>query len=562
MAYGRERKYQALFGGKQPYFAPDVEAKPIPIPVGGWDSISPISAMDPKFAVGIDNWVVRPGYIELRGGYNHWAQGLGTQPVETLMVYRAPTGSETMFACANNTVYNVSTYGVPSIGQSSRLNNRCQYVNFTPGGSVVSYLLFVNGQDNYTAYNGSAFSSPVITGISASSFINIAIHKRRLWFIPVNSTSAYYLATDAIAGAATQFDLAPLLNLGGYLMAMGTWTVDGGVGPDDMAVFVSSKGQCVIYKGTDPSNSNAWALVGVFDLPPPIGRRCLVKLGSDLGIITLQGLIPISQALPFDPSSVRSVSTTNRIQNSMLTSALLYNQQFGWEAKQFPGQSLLVLNIPQQANSTQVQYVMNTLTGAWFSFSGWNANTFEIFNNSLYFGGNSGQVALAYCGATDLASAIIADVKCAFNYFDDPGRIKNISMVKPLIICDGLITPTLSIDVDFADNSVSAPVTVVTPSGAVWDTSIWDTATWSTGASTVNNWLSVNAVGTALALRTKVNITTAAGGGSNTNANLFDYGVFDTMVFDGNGQIVQSGTGLLTLQINSFEAIMQFGGPI
>jgi hypothetical protein len=41
------------------------------------------------------------------------------------------------------------------------------------------------------------------------------------------------------------------------------------------------------------------------------------KIGSDVGIITQQGVIPLSRALPFDPSAQRSSAITARIQNAM-----------------------------------------------------------------------------------------------------------------------------------------------------------------------------------------------------------------------------------------------------
>ncbi len=327
-------------------------------------------------------------------------------------------------------------------------------------------------------------------------------------------------------------------------------------------MFITSKGQAIIYKGTDPTNANAWALVGVFDFPTPIGRRCFMRLGSDLLLITNQGVLPVSQLLPFDPSASRSVAVTNRIQNAMTDSARLYMSNFGWQLITFPQQYLIMLNIPQVEGRTQVQYVQNALTGAWTQFTGWNANCFEIYNESLFFGDNNGNVNLAYTGGLDLVSPILADVQCAYNYLDEPGRLKNANMIRPFLVADGTLTPTIQIDVDFLTAVVSAPVTILTPSGAVWDSSLWDSAAWSSGVVTVINWLSCNALGTALAIRMIVNL--AAGGASSSTAqnSVFDTAVFDTSIFDGNGSVVASGLGVPTLQINAFELSIEYGGPV
>lgn len=562
MAYTPNKRYAALFSGKTPYLEQDVETKVVPAPTGGWDAISPLAAMEPKYAVVLDNWVTRPGWVEIRGGFNAWVQGLSSgAPVESLLVYRPPNGVERLFAAVSTRIYECSSYGIATIALSGLQNARWQYVNFTPALSS-SYLLLVNGVDNYTAYDGTTWSNPSISGVSASQVIGINIHKRRVWFIRNQSTIVYFLATDAIAGAATGIDLGALMSMGGFVTAMATWTVDGGNGPDDLAVFITNKGQCIIYKGTDPNNANAWALVGVFDLPSAIGRRCFSKIGSELAIITLQGLLPISQALPFDPSSVRSVAFTNRIQNAMLMAAQNARDNFGWEVITFPGQSLILMNVPVTEGVLQHQYVMNALNGSWCRFIGWNANCMAVFNESLFFGGNDGSVNLAYAGALDLVSPIEADMKCAFNYFDQPGRVKNMSMLRPMLVADGVLTPTLSIDVDFGDISPAATVTIISPSGAVWDVSLWDGSLWAAGAAPVSNWLSVTGLGTALAIRMKVNIAGGSGGGSLQSQSVFDTGVFDTMVFDGNGVITKSGAGVPILQAQLFEAVLNYGGPI
>lgn len=565
MADYSQNKYSSDWGSKSGYLDKDVAIKIVPSPVGGWDALSPLAAMDPKYAAAITNWVPRTGWLELRGGFNTWCQGFSNgNAVNTLMVYRPKTGSNILFAAVGTEVWDVSNYGMPVISLSARTSSKFQYINFNPGLAGVNYLIAVNGSDTgFQTFNGATWNTINTSGgPSPETWAHINVFKRRIWLIPTNSTIAYYLGTDAISGTVTGFNLGSFMTKGGFLMAMGTWTIDGGNGPDDLAVFYSSEGQAIIYKGTDPDNANAWALVGVFDLPKPIGRRCLKRLGSDLMLITEVGVLPLSASLPYDPAATRTVAITNRIQNAMNIAVTSYQNNFGWEFISFPQQMLYILNIPQVENNTQVQYVQNALTGAWTQFTGWNANTFEIFNGSLYFGGNDGNVNLAYAGGLDVVSPIFADVKCAFNYLDEPGRLKNAGMIRPFLVADGTLTPTISIDVDFADALVSAPVTILTPSGALWDVSLWDQSTWSSGIITVINWLSCNALGTALAVRMVVNLV---GGGASSSAlqgSVFDTGVFDTAVFDGNGVTTRSGIGIPTLQIMSFELSIEYGGPV
>jgi hypothetical protein len=555
--------------GKFPLFQQEVDIKTITAPVGGWDAISPLSNMDSRYAVVLDNWVPRPGYIEIRGGYNNWAQGLSSSPVETLMTYRPQTsGEQALFAATGNSIWDVTQYGMPVEVLTGLLNARWQYINFTPAGAPTR-LCMVNGQDSYTTWDGTSWTNPTITGVDTTTLINIFNFKRRIWFIQENSMSAWFLDTDAIQGPATEFPLGSFCNKGGYLVAMGSWTLDGGNGPDDYAAFITSRGQIVIYRGTDPTSDALFIQVGVFNIPPPISRRCLARVGSDLYIITIEGLLPISQSLPFDPAASRSQALTMRIQNAMLQAAQNGLNLFGWQCLTFPQQSLLVMNVPVIENNTQYQYVMNTIGGPWTRFTGWNANCFEIFNESLYFGDNDGNVALAYTGPLDLISPINFDMQCAFNYFEQPSRVKNMTMVRPFLFADSTFTPTISINVDFGTDAQAAPVTVLETLGGIWDESVWgpaseDVAIWSSSAVAFAFWQSAQALGTALSVRMQVNL---AGAGSSINANtiiqsVFDTGVFDTMVFDGNGSVTASGEDIPMLQVNAFQAMVAYGSPV
>src|SRR5512138_96032 len=93
MAKYGQTKYSDSWGSKGSYFDKDVGVKIVPAPVGGWDALSPLAAMEPKYAASIVNWVAGRGWIEVRGGYNAWAQGLSTAPSKSLMCYRAPNAT-------------------------------------------------------------------------------------------------------------------------------------------------------------------------------------------------------------------------------------------------------------------------------------------------------------------------------------------------------------------------------------------------------------------------------------------------------------------------------------
>ena len=132
---------------KVPYLAPDVLTKVIPAPVEGWDAISPLAEMDPKRAPILQNWVPRPGYVELRAGFVPFSGG-GSTPVETLMVYRPAAGHQKMFAASSNTIYDVSAAGPSTSVFSGQANARWQYTNFASGGGV-HVIQAANASESY-----------------------------------------------------------------------------------------------------------------------------------------------------------------------------------------------------------------------------------------------------------------------------------------------------------------------------------------------------------------------------------------------------------------------------
>lgn len=543
---------------KSAFALPDVVTKGIPAPTDGWDAISPLADMDEKRAPILQNWVPRPGWVELRGGLFAYVQGLpGAGPVETLPVYRPAGGAQRMFAITNNAIYEVSNPAqATQVAGGSLLSNRWQWTNFTPPNGTPILFLCSQGADQAFEFNGTTWSNPSITGFpnswTTANIINVWAGKQRLWFVMANSTIAAFMPTGNITGAIAGYqDFGTLFSKGGFLVAIADWTIDGGEGPSSYMAFLSSEGQVALYQGIDPTNAASWMLVGVFSLPKPIGYRCLTQVGSDVYVITLQGLLPLSQALPYDPSADRSAAVTARIQNAMNLATQADFTNFGWEFITYPAQTLSILNVPDVTNQTSRQFVTNMLTGAWGYFTNWNFNTFALYNQALYGADNAGNIWQCYVGPSDGVAPIPADMQCAFNWFDEPGRLKKVTMIQPLLTSDGQITPNIAIDADFSSTAPSAQTQSIAP-GAAWDsaTAIWDTSLWGGGLVQVVSWLSAQAIGKALAIRMQVNVVPSGAG----STSVFDKATFDQSVFDGNG------TTNITLQVNAFNAIMELGG--
>lgn len=468
----------------------------VPPPVGGWDAVSALADMPADRAVVLDNLFPTTSDVRVRRGYKTHAANMGTSVVDSLMVYNGnTTATAKMFAATNGAIYDVSSSGAGSSAVTSLTNNRFQWVNFTTSGG--KFLWICNGADAPRHYNGSAWATPslTVTTFAASDIIHVNGHKNRLWFVFKDSTVAGYLATGAVAGTVTNFELGGLFTKGGHLVATATWTKDGGAGEDDFWVAISSRGQCAVYQGTDPASANTWALVGVFDLGPPIGRRCFTKVAGDLALICIDGVLPLSRALGQDRGAAAAIAITKNINNAMNEAAREYSDNFGWELTPYPKGTMALLNVPLQEGQSQHQYVMNTLTGAWCRFTGLDANCWAVFNDNLYFGGNDGRVYQADTTGVDLNIAISATGQTAYNYYKSRGQLKQWKMLQSLVTTDSDSRPSVGLSTDFKDNATVGTPSAASTVSALYETAVWDTDVYAVENRTTADWTSVAGLG-------------------------------------------------------------------
>lgn len=442
-------------------------------------------------AVDLQNFFPSPSRLDGRGGYTTWATGT-TGNVKTLANYNPMVGSNKLLGFTSSGVYNVSASGAVGASLLARTNGKHQWFDFSDGTS--NWLVALNGADKPFYYDGTtatavdAGTSPALIGITSSLLVSGFVFKGRIMFIPTQSLSFWYLPAGVVGGTLTEFDLGPEFPRGGYLVAGGTWTIDGGDGVDDLAVFVSSEGEVAVYRGTNPSSAAAWAKVGIYTFAKPIGRRCLAKYGADLTLLTEAGLFTLSSALP-SASVNDKFALSYKIEPTLTAAARLYSSVFGWETILYPQQSALIVNVPQTEDGVHVQFAMNTITKAWGPFLGWNAETFAIFNGELYFASGTGTVK-AWNGTADGSTEIVFYGKQAFSDFGYTGVEKSGFMFQPIFATTGSFAFLTDIDVDYQDQPITGTATFTVTSGAVWDVSLWDVGFWAPGLEVVKDWTS------------------------------------------------------------------------
>jgi hypothetical protein len=413
------------------------------------------------------------------------------------MEYDKPGAAAKLFAAATTQIWDASSAGAASSSLSSLTNGRWQHTMLSNAGN--HYLLCVNGADGLRYYNGTGWSTASLSGgITAASVIGIQTHQNRVWLIEENSLDIWYLGTGAVTGAAAQVLLSTQFRLGGKLMAMGSWTRDGGAGMDDLAAFVTSRGEVLIYQGTDPTSPTTWTKVGLFKIPPPIGRRCLIKLGGDIGVLTSDGLIMMSEVLAKSDAAQAFAAVTDKISGAFRTAFQSYGTLFGWQAIEYPSRGLLIINIPTAERSTAEQFVMNSKTGAWCRFTGLNAGVWGVKGTDIYFGRSDGKTSLFGDALDDDGTAVTVLCVQAFNAFNDPRR-KSFKRFRPQLHRPEGYAPLVDMLFEYDPDIPTYSPPTAANSGSPWDVSPWDTSAWDGESVSTFGWQTVNGAGVAAA---------------------------------------------------------------
>jgi len=473
-------------------------------PVGGWNTRDSLAEMDPRDAVELDNWFPRGGQMELRGGCQNWATGL-TGSVKSLFQYRSPSAAGKFYGVTDAGVYEISTTGAVGAVKKALSNGYVHGLTLTNSAGSTFYW-FANGTDDPVLFDGATWTSlngastPAITGVTTNLLVYPWLFKHRIFVIEKSSMNMYYLPIDSIAGVASKFPLGNLFRRGGSLNAGTSWTLDSGQGPDDLLAIITTEGELAVYKGTNPASASSWEIVGVWFVGKPLSRRCFFKLGGDVGVLVENGVFMLSQLLQSGEANF-SNALSKKIQPTISQKVnLLGPTTTGWEGCVYPQFDALIVNVPGG-----IQWVMNTVTQAWCSFSNWNALCFEVRDGVLFFGRSDGTVQQAWNGAitADNGADISTIVQTAWNYFGNRTMLKNLGVFRPLLAWNGSIAMNWGVGAEYEEiDMTSYYPRQGSNATAKWGSGVWGTSTWQATLLRYKKWLSaVHPPGYTLSLR-------------------------------------------------------------
>ena len=467
-------------------------ATSIPSPTGGWNARDSRDQMAPTDAVKLVNWIARAGYCETRKGSSVHGTALGGT-VESLIAFRGPATSK-LLACANGNIWNITTAGAGVSIKAGLANNLWNDTHHS--GKVI----MCNGANTPQVYDGTTIADIVVTGVTATTLWGLNNYKGRVFYWAQNSQSFWYAAANSYQGALTEFKLERIARRGGSLVQMVTWTLDAGDGVNDLAAFVMSTGEVLIYQGDDPGAATSWALSGSFSLGEPINIRAHARVSGTEIIITKDGYVDLGKAINGGRYTEES-AYSYKIIRAAKDAAVQYSAITGWGCLLYPAGNLFIVNIPISTTES-IQHVRDTTNGGWTQFAGWNIRSMAVHGDKLYFGDSTGVVYLADTGTNDNNVAIYTEAIPAFNPLGSRASKKQLTAAS---VVSSYLNPKNWVLDGLADFNLAtrSPLNTETISGAsAWDVATWDVDPW--GASTTEPqagpraWRNVRANGYAI----------------------------------------------------------------
>ena len=453
----------------------------LPAPVGGLDATSSLMQMRESRSILCENFFPQPDGLVLRDGYVNHVTGFAHAP-DRLHVYAATGGGESLWACTVDGIFDATAAG--AVGATVMALTAGGTVSTTIATGAGNYMMLVNGVDTLKKYDGATWTSVATFGATATSVYSYTeTYRQRLFLVKKNSLEIEYLAANSIAGIATNYPLGAIFRLGGYIVALATWTIDGGFGPEDNLAIITNKGEVAVFAGADPAT---WAQKGVYFIGRPMGGTPFYKYGGDLLVITENGIYPLSAAV--QSTSIDRVKTVSQdIRQTLVSAAASFSNNSGWQIISQPLGPFLLVNIP--SSPIRKQAIMHAQTGAWTFYSGWDALYFARMAEELYF--STATAIYRINGVSDLGTNIVGTLSQAYARLRF-GANKKIELIRPYISSNGGFHFQMGINSNFAAAKELTDINAkgnITP--ALWGSALWGSGMWTGDTEILQDWQTV-----------------------------------------------------------------------
>lgn len=500
-------------------------AQPIsfPAPTGGWISnrnlAQPNGQDMSQGAEILENYFPTAAGAILRRGCAAYAQlGDGSGPATSLFKY-VVGNNRRLFGATATTVYDITTIrgaynytlsaengallamspaaNADTIGENSTAGlevwegaagGEWITVQFSTTGGT--YLIGVNGSSEGFRFDGTDFagldtaSSAAITfptgsGLTSADLSYVWAYKNRLWFVEKESLNVWYLPVDSIGGTLVRLRLGGELNKGGSILIGATWSLEGGAqgGLSEQCIFISTEGEVAVFQGADPAQAATWSKVGVYQVGTPLGKKGIIRAGGDLIVATSIGDIPLSKAVSLDFAAIAPAAVSSTIETAWTEAYQARGD--GWHCILWPEGQMMIVSPPTTPGTSPILFIANALTGAWCSFTNWQATCMEVFGGRLFFGSVEGRIYEAMVGGTDDGIPYTGSYMPMFSDGGSPSSLKAARIARVTTRSGAPINERVSCRFDFDKKLPPPPDVLAVPSGNEWNNGIWDQSVWS-----------------------------------------------------------------------------------
>jgi hypothetical protein len=353
-----------------------------------------------------------------------------------------------------------------------------------------------------------ADGSPWITGPPGTPIENggaltyVWKYRSRWFFIELGTMNAWYLGINSVGGALNMIPLSGAATKGGKLLFGATWTIDAGDGLDDKCVFATDLGELLIFTGSNPADAANWRQEGRYQIPKPMGMNAHISLGGDLLIATTDGIVPISAAITKDAQQLELAMITRNIKPTWRAEALAKNN-VPWTMERWDEYGGMFVTWPGGKPGAQICGVVNTATGAWTRFVGWDCMCFCRLRGDMFFGTQKGLIMQADRTGTDDGIPYVHSVVGGWEMFQSPSQtVVWRQALATFTSREGEpFNPQITACLNYIVELPPPPVPGPDPGTEdVWDEGQWDEALWdqeSTRTASVRStgWVSVGMTG-------------------------------------------------------------------
>lgn len=472
----------------------------LPAPTRGIIQSENEAYMQPGGAIVQDNWAPTLRGVKLRGGTTLYCDLHANdtpvpprpsplrQEVVSAFEYVVGDAVHKMFAAQKTKLFEI-TSGAPVLvkgGQNS--GNYCAVQLSNMGGD---HMIVVNDAGDaplyfdgttWTTFNADQIHGPVGTPVEHGRGLTyVWKYRNRLFFIQGGTMNAWYLDINSYQGLLQLIPLGGAAAKGGSLLFGGTWSIDAGDGIDDKCIFATTEGELLIFTGNNPGDPANWAQQGRYAIGRPLGMNAHMSLGGDFLIATVDGIVPVSQAIQKDSGALDLAMLTRNIRD-MWRREVAAKQNRPWTMKRWDIYGGIFVTWPGGNPGDRRCGVMNNATGAWCRFTyGYDALCFVAMRDDMFFGTQDGTVMQMERTGYDDGLPFVATLVGGWEMFGAASSTNVWHQARAVFAATAgqPFEPALNATVDYQ-------VTIPTPPPAgpdpgileVWDEGLWDHAHW------------------------------------------------------------------------------------